>query len=55
MFWKTKEVKGINHRSKVVKEVYYYARLAWAAINSCFGSGYWRGDKPWIGSDAWKD
>jgi hypothetical protein len=55
MFWRTKEVKGINHRSKVVKEVYYYARLAWLAITSCFGSGYWRGDKPWIGSDAWKD
>lgn len=24
------------------------------ATNSCFGSGYWIGKKPWIGTDAWK-
>ena len=23
-------------------------------IFSCFGAGYWRGDKPWLGKDAWK-
>lgn len=23
-------------------------------IFSCFGAGYWRGEKPWIGDDAWK-
>lgn len=23
-------------------------------IRSCFGSGMWTGEKPWIGTDAWK-
>ena len=23
-------------------------------ILSCYGAGYWRGDKPWLGSDVWK-
>lgn len=55
MFWKTKEVKGINHRSKVVKEVYYYARLAWLAISSCFGAGYWVNKQGWSNKDGWKN
>lgn len=28
--------------------------MAAKAIRSCFGSGVWRGDKPWIGTDKWK-
>lgn len=23
-------------------------------IRSCFGAGYWRGEKPWLGTDVWK-
>ena len=34
------------------------SQLVWMtvynAVRSCFGAGYWRGDKPWDGSDAWK-
>lgn len=26
----------------------------YTAIRSCFGSGMWTGEKPWIGTDAWK-
>jgi hypothetical protein len=22
-------------------------------VKSCFGSGTWLGDKPWIGTDEW--
>lgn len=27
----------------------------YTAIRSCFGSGMWSGEKPWIGTDAWKN
>jgi hypothetical protein len=23
-------------------------------IRSCYGAGYWQGDKPWLGTDVWK-
>lgn len=23
-------------------------------IMSCYGAGYWRGEKPWLGTDVWK-
>lgn len=26
----------------------------WEAVSSCFGSGLWRGAKPWRGKDKWK-
>lgn len=39
---------------KSVSLVYHYGQLAYQAVRSCFGAGYWRGDKPWIGDEAWK-
>ena len=29
-------------------------RTVYSAVKSCFGSGTWRQDKPWIGIDTWK-
>ena len=26
----------------------------WTAVSSCFGSGKWRGGKPWLGKEKWK-
>lgn len=48
------DVVARNFGSKAISEVRKGARLMWQAIRSCFGAGYWRGDKPWIGTDAWK-
>lgn len=28
--------------------------VLWQAVRSCFGSGAWTGQKPWIGSDGWR-
>lgn len=28
--------------------------VIWEAVRSCFGSGVWKGDRPWLGKDAWK-
>lgn len=50
-----KEVTAMYIAGYTVNAVYKGAKLVWEAINSCFGAGYWRGDKPWIGSDGWKN
>lgn len=34
--------------------IYLGAAKIWEGIRSCFGAGYWRGDKPWRGDEAWK-
>lgn len=53
-----KEITGIYRKGKNIQEVWKYIdgawRMVWQAVRSCFGAGFWRGDKPWIGSDAWK-
>ena len=39
--------------------IYKGANLIWLtiynAVRSCFGSGTWLGDKPWLGTDSWKN
>ena len=52
--WNNKEIVGKYIGKRVIIEVYRGLKLIWQAINSCFGAGYWRGDKPWNGNDAWK-
>lgn len=49
-----KDIVAKRYDNKVIAAVYYGTILIWQAIRSCFGAGYWRGDKPWDGSDAWK-
>jgi len=38
-----------------VQMVFRGARLVWQAIRSCFGTGAWLEERPWLDSDAWKD
>lgn len=44
---------------KNIGAIYQGTKLVWRtiynAIRSCFGSGTWLGDKPWLGSDNWKN
>ena len=53
-----REVNGINRNGHDTQEVWKNVggvwRMVWTAIRSCFGAGFWRGDRPWIGADAWK-
>lgn len=44
---------------KNIGAIYKGTQLVWrtvySAIKSCFGSGTWKQDKPWLGSDMWKN
>ena len=48
-----KEVSAIYFGQKAIQAVYKGAVLVWQAIRSCFGSGWWDNEKPWIDEDAW--
>ena len=39
----------------VAQAVYKGLRLVWMAVRSCFGSGVWISNKPWLGSETWKN
>jgi hypothetical protein len=49
-----KNISIAYYGSKAISAIYQGALLVWTAIRSCFGSGMWSGEKPWIGTDAWK-
>lgn len=38
-----------------VNLIYYGAKVVWQTIRSCFGTGTWYGDKPWVSEDKWKN
>lgn len=38
-----------------VAAVYLGKVLVWQPNNSCFGSGAWREDKPWVDSEMWRE
>lgn len=44
-----------NGRIWEAQMVYHGALLVWQAIRSCFGTGAWIQDRPWLDTDAWKD
>lgn len=49
-----KRVSRMMINGKVVSALWLGAKKIYEAVRSCFGAGFWRGDKPWVGSDAWK-
>lgn len=47
-------IKGVYVGTKIVTAVYRGGVMIWELINSCFGSGSWKGEKNWNGNDLWK-
>ena len=50
-----KEVTAVYVGRRVVSAIYRGGVLVWQAVRSCFGSGFWRNDKPWRNDEGWKD
>lgn len=53
-------VEAVQERvQKNIGSIYKGTQLVWLtvynAVKSCFGSGTWLGDKPWLGTDQWKN
>lgn len=42
-------------RVKTFSSWYVAALLVWQAVRSCYGSGAWLEDKPWLELEAWKE
>lgn len=55
-----KNIDGKNIEShmingKMVKEIWLDGQLIWQSVRSCFGSGAWINQKPWINEEGWKN
>lgn len=49
-----RNISTIAYGSRIIAEIRLGTRLVYTAIRSCFGSGRWIPDKPWIGSEPWR-
>ena len=50
-----KEITKINIGQRALSAIYKGSRLIWMAIRSCFGSGLWVQQKPWLDNEKWKN
>lgn len=49
-----KLISAIRYGEIALSAVYKGATLIWQAVRSCFGSGRWIKDKPWLGNEGWR-
>ena len=50
-----KEITKIFKSNKEISYVYPGALLVWQPIRSCFGSGFWVNEKPWLSEEGWRN
>lgn len=50
-----KKVERAWINGKPVAMLFTATQKIWGSIRSCFGSGVWREQKPWLDTEKWKD
>lgn len=55
IFSNRKELESSFIGGKIVTQIYKGLNLAWEAIKSCFGAGFWKNEAPWSNTEGWKN
>lgn len=50
-----KEIISLYKQGKPIQAMYKGIHLIWQGIRSCFGSGMWINEKPWLNDEGWKN
>lgn len=55
MYHLSTEIIGIHRLGKAIEVVYHMGSVVYRAIRSCFGSGGWVNDAPWLNDEGWNN
>ena len=50
-----RDIIEISRGRLEIMEVYHGKRLVWGLAGSCYGTGHWINERPWLNSDAWRN
>lgn len=54
-FNKIDDVERVTYNQKDIGTIRKGLEVIWEAIKSCFGSGFWVNEKPWLNGEGWKN
>lgn len=49
-----KYIASLMLNGRMLSALWKESQLIWQSVRSCFGSGIWRSEKPWLGEEKWK-
>lgn len=56
MLWKNGKKIAVLMQNGIKKSVLWRGgKVIWMAVRSCFGSGIWKSEKPWLSEEKWKN
>lgn len=55
LFHGKKEIVELYRGRLPIIELYLGKFLIWQGLRSCFGSGYWINNRPWLNDEVWKN
>lgn len=50
-----KGIIGVGIGRNIMSCMYEGLHLVWRAVRSCYGTGKWIPERPWLDNDIWKD